>query len=66
MEYAHLNQTDAGITQDFDFGSMTDGAYGYLPNDRRHQFKLYGSIKLISHGRLALIHELPLVGQLVV
>ena len=63
---SNLNQTDAGITQDFDFGSMTDGAYGYLPNDRRHQFKLYGSIKLISHGRLALIHELPLVGQLVV
>ncbi|HEY1090916.1 MAG TPA: TonB-dependent receptor plug domain-containing protein [Burkholderiaceae bacterium] len=37
-----LNQEDAGLTQDFDFGSFTDGAYGYLPNDRRHVFKLYG------------------------
>lgn len=42
---SNLNQIDAGITQDFDFGSFTDGAYGYLPNDRRHQFKLYGSYK---------------------
>ncbi len=39
---SNLNQGDAGITQDFDFGSFTDGAYGYLPNDRRHQLKLYG------------------------
>lgn len=35
-----IAQTDAGITQDFDFPELMDGAYGYLPNDRRHQFKL--------------------------
>ncbi len=38
-----INQTDAGITQDFDFASFTHGAEGYLPNDRRHVFKLFGS-----------------------
>jgi hypothetical protein len=38
-----LGQGDAGITADFDFGSFTDGAYGILPNSRKHAFKLYGS-----------------------
>lgn len=37
-----LNQGDAGSTQDFDSASLTRGAYGYLPNDRRHQIKFYG------------------------
>jgi hypothetical protein len=36
-------QADAGITQDFDFPALMDGADGYLPNDRRHVFKFYGS-----------------------
>jgi hypothetical protein len=36
-------QDDAGITQDFDQPSLMDGAYGYLPNDRRHSLKLFGS-----------------------
>lgn len=38
-----LQQDDAGLTQDFDFGSFTDGAYGRTPNDRTHQLKLYGN-----------------------
>jgi hypothetical protein len=38
-----INQDDAGITQDFDFGSLTDGADGRLPNDRAHVFKVYGN-----------------------
>jgi hypothetical protein len=37
-----LVQTDAGITQDFDFKPFTDGTYGYLPNDRRHTLKVFG------------------------
>lgn len=37
------NQQDSGITQDFDLASFTNGANGYLPNDRRHVFKLFGS-----------------------
>lgn len=36
-------QTDSGLTTDFDFPSLTLGSYGYLPNDRRHNFKIYGS-----------------------
>lgn len=36
-------QADAGITQDFDFPALMDGAYGYLPNDRRHSFKFFGN-----------------------
>lgn len=39
-------QTDAGLTQDFDQPGFTNGAYGYLPNHRRHNFKLYGSYKV--------------------
>lgn len=49
---SNLNQGDAGITQDFDFGSFTDGAFGYLPNDRRHQFKFYGSYKVNDNWTL--------------
>jgi hypothetical protein len=43
---SNLNQADPGLTQDFDYGSLTDGSFGYLPNDRTHQFKLFGSYKL--------------------
>ncbi len=39
-------QADAGITQDFDFPALMDGADGYLPNDRRHVFKFYGSYQV--------------------
>jgi len=38
-----LEQDDAGVTQDFDFAAFEDGAYGYLPNDRRHTLKLFGA-----------------------
>lgn len=41
-----IGQDDAGITQDFDYPGLMDGAYGYLPNDRRHSFKLFGNYKL--------------------
>ena len=37
-----LGQDDAGITQDFDMPGLVDYAYGYLPNDRRHRFRLFG------------------------
>lgn len=36
-------QDDAGLTQDFDFPELMDGADGYLPNDRRHMFKIFGA-----------------------
>ncbi len=35
-------QDDAGLTTNFDQPGLTDGAYGNLPNDRRHMVKLYG------------------------
>lgn len=41
-----LEQDDAGLTQDFDFPVFEDGANGYLPNDRRHVFKAFGSYQL--------------------
>lgn len=36
-------QDDAGITQLFDSPDLTRNTYGLLPNDRRHQFKAFGS-----------------------
>jgi hypothetical protein len=47
-----INQEDAGVTQDFDFAALTDGADGYLSNDRRHVFKLYGNYGLTDEWRL--------------
>ena len=38
-----IGQADAGITQDFDFPALMDGAQGYQANDRRHVFKFFGS-----------------------
>ena len=49
---SQLNQEDAGITQDFDFGSFTDGAFGYLPNDRRHVLKIFGNMAVAQNLRL--------------
>jgi hypothetical protein len=49
---SNLNQDDAGVTQDFDFGSFSDGANGYLPNDRRHVLKLFGNYQLTPEIRL--------------
>ena len=36
-------QDDAGITQDFDFPEFTEGAYGKLPNHRKHNLKFSGA-----------------------
>ena len=41
-----IGQADPGITQDFDFPALMDGADGYQANDRRHVFKLFGSYRL--------------------
>jgi len=49
---SNLNQDDAGVTQDFDFGSFTDGSDGYLPNDRRHVIKVFGNYSLTKEWRL--------------
>ncbi|WP_115720328.1 TonB-dependent receptor [Gallaecimonas mangrovi] len=39
-------QDDAGLTTLFDQPGLLDGAYGYLPNDRRHQIKMFGAYAL--------------------
>lgn len=44
-------QDDAGITQDFDHAGNMLGAYGYLPNDRRHAVKLQGAYALTDEYR---------------
>jgi len=44
-----FGQDDAGITQDFDQPGFMPGAYGNLPNDRRHRFRLYGSYALTEN-----------------
>ncbi|WP_435276722.1 carboxypeptidase regulatory-like domain-containing protein [Psychrobium sp. nBUS_13] len=39
-------QEDAGLTQDIDNALFQHGAYGPLPNDRRHTLKVFGAYKL--------------------
>lgn len=36
-------QTDTGATVDFDLPGLADGTYGFGPNHRRHNFKLFGT-----------------------
>ena len=42
------NQTDAGLTQDFDQPGFLDGADGDLANGRRHAFKIYGHVQPVK------------------
>jgi outer membrane receptor for ferrienterochelin and colicin len=39
-------QDDAGLTTLYDFPGLMDGAYGDLPNDRRHQLKFLANYDL--------------------
>ncbi|OGT59510.1 MAG: hypothetical protein A3E01_01655 [Gammaproteobacteria bacterium RIFCSPHIGHO2_12_FULL_63_22] len=39
-------QTDTNQTTDFDYPELTLGSLGYLPNDRRHSFKLFGNYEI--------------------
>ena len=39
-------QDDAGLTTDWDYPYLMDGANGYLPNDRRHALKIFASYSL--------------------
>jgi hypothetical protein len=41
-------QTDSGLTTSFDLPALVNGTYGYLPNDRRHNFKAYGSYRPVE------------------
>lgn len=46
-----IGQADTNVTQDFDYPELTDGTYGYLPNDRRHSLKLFGSYDFSEEWR---------------
>lgn len=43
-----IEQADVAITQDFDQPGFNDHAYGYLANDRRHKFKVFGAYNLFG------------------
>lgn len=47
-----IAQEDAGITQDFDYPGLMDGAYGDLPNDRRHSLKVFGAYQINDEWRV--------------
>ena len=47
-----IGQDDAGISQDFDYPGLMVGAYGYLPNDRRHTLKANAAFALTDEWRL--------------
>lgn len=46
-----IGQDDAGISQDFDYPGLMEGAEGYLPNDRRHTIKAFGAYALNDEWR---------------
>jgi hypothetical protein len=41
-----IGQADTSVTQDFDYAVLAVDSYGYLPNDRRHQFKVFGAFNV--------------------
>ena len=41
-------QDDVGLTQDFDEPAWMDGSFGYLPNHRAHQFKVFGTYQPVE------------------
>ncbi|MBB2483877.1 carboxypeptidase regulatory-like domain-containing protein [Mitsuaria sp. WAJ17] len=41
-----VGQTDVSATQTWDHSGIMEHAYGYLPNDRRHQIKAFGFMEL--------------------
>jgi hypothetical protein len=47
-------QTDSGLTTNFDYPALVNGAYGYLPTDNRHNIKVYGSYQINDYVNLGL------------
>lgn len=43
------DQTDSGLTTNFDQPGLLDGGYGNLPNDRRHSFKMNGAYQVMEN-----------------
>ncbi len=49
-----INQEDAGVSQDFDFGTFSHGANGLLPNDRTHAIKVFGTLGITDTFRMGM------------
>jgi hypothetical protein len=49
-----IDQADAGVSQDFDYGSFTNGNYGFLANDRTHAIKVFGTLAITDTIRMGL------------
>jgi hypothetical protein len=47
-------QADAGTTEAFDYAEIMQGAGGYLPNDHRHVFNVFGAWKFLPEWQLGL------------
>ncbi|HJR74289.1 MAG TPA: TonB-dependent receptor [Luteimonas sp.] len=47
-----IGQANTNVTQDFDYIELTVDTYGYLPNDRRHSFKLFGNWEMTDEWSL--------------
>jgi hypothetical protein len=47
-----IGQDDAGISQDWDYPGLMEGSNGYLPNDRRHSVKVWGSYQVAPEWRV--------------
>ncbi len=47
-----IGQDDSGISQDWDYPGLMEGASGYLPNDRRHTLKLFGAYQVHPEWRV--------------
>lgn len=45
-------QADVAATQTWDHPELAEGAYGYLPNDRRHQIKAFGFVRITPEWQL--------------
>ncbi|MFI5357532.1 MAG: hypothetical protein ACHQ4G_09370, partial [Opitutales bacterium] len=48
-----IAQTDAGITELYDYPQIMDGRYGNLANDRRHKIKLFGAYMVTPEIQVA-------------
>ncbi|USU07533.1 TonB-dependent receptor [Sphingomonadaceae bacterium OTU29MARTA1] len=51
-------QADSGLTTNFDFPALVNGAYGFLPGHRRHNLKIYGSYQLVDAVNIGLNFQL--------
>ena len=47
-----IGQDDAGISQDFDYPGLMEGAEAISRNDRRHTFKVFGAWALSDEVRM--------------